>query len=129
MFDVGGHAGGRACAVQVARSAASLNSFGSFVIQVNPNPNPNPSPNPNPNPNPDPNPNPNPNPHPHQAAVGKSFLIGQLQKSSVAGQMRLSLPRAPFSPVGSSVGSSVGSCGAPALSPGSQWLNATMGRS
>ena len=64
MFDVGGHAGGRACAVQVARSAASLNSFGSFVIQVNPNPNPNPSPNPNPNPNPDPNPNPNPNPDP-----------------------------------------------------------------
>ena len=33
MFDVGGHAGWRACAVQVARSAASLNSFSSFVIQ------------------------------------------------------------------------------------------------
>ena len=46
--------------------------------------------------------------------------MGQLQRSSAAGQMRVSLPRAPFSPVGSG--------GAQALSPGSQWLNETMGR-
>ena len=49
----------------------------------------------------------------------QSFLMGQLQRSSAAGQMRVSLPRAPFSPVGSG--------GAQALSPGSQWLNETMG--
>ena len=58
--------------------------------------------------------------------MGKSFLIGQLQRSSAAGQMRLSLPRAPFSPVGP--GPPLPPGGAHALSPGSLWLNETLGR-
>lgn len=49
------------------------------------------------------------------AGSKKSFLIGQLQRSSVAGQMRVSLPRGPLSPVGAP--------SAQAQSPGSQWLN------